>query len=319
MEERKPVVLVSGATGQIGVFLLPRLVAQGDQPIAISRRAAAAGEVRPTSAKDGVHWINPDDYPDPVNLDRKVFSEPRYQWLHRVSCFYSCGPIEMATHWATLCPKLDSIICISTSSIYTKANSPARTERDRMADILAAEDALKALCREREIRLVLLRPTLIYGCGMDQNISLIAHWVKRLPVIPVAGKASGLRQPLHAEDLATIMLRCADSEIPGLFESPVVGGETLSYRAMVSRVCRALGRSPRLVSVPVGLLKLAVQLLSLWPSARSLNPQFVTRQNIDLVFDDAALKQFTGFTPRPFHPTGADFDVPVSALNRNKV
>jgi nucleoside-diphosphate-sugar epimerase len=60
------------------------------------------------------------------------------------------------------------------------------------------------MCALRQLVLTLLRPTLIYGCGLDQNISRLARIIRLCRCMLVAGQARGLRQPVHADDLAAL-------------------------------------------------------------------------------------------------------------------
>ncbi len=58
---------------------------------------------------------------------------------------------------------------------------------------------------------IILRPTLIYGLGRDKNIAEIARFVRRFGFSPLFGKAKGLRQPLHAQDVAGACIAALDA------------------------------------------------------------------------------------------------------------
>jgi nucleoside-diphosphate-sugar epimerase len=205
------------------------------------------------------------------------------------------------------------VVCISTSSIYTKTHSDDAAERKLIGSIKASEHRLTDLCRDRNLPLVLLHPTLVYGCGLDENISRVARFIRRFGFFPVAGKASGLRQPVHAADLAQIAvdLVCV-ADLSG-FSSPVCGGSVLSYRRMVELVFASQDMQPRLISIPPGLLSLMLRALSCLPVLDGAHSGFVLRQNLDQVFDDAVLRDGFGYKPRVFEPSSADFHVPEYA------
>jgi nucleoside-diphosphate-sugar epimerase len=186
-----------------------------------------------------------------------------------------------------------------------------------MAALRALEAELVTACAERGLPLLVLRPTLIYGCGLDRNVSLLAAFARRFGFIPLAGKAGGLRQPVHADDLAELALRALTSAAPLDRVSPVCGGSTLSYREMAQRIANAVPRRARLLTLPAGLLAallpLASRLGGWWGLDIGLNAEMARRQNRDLVFDDTALRQALAWSPRPFAPTAADFEVPAHA------
>jgi nucleoside-diphosphate-sugar epimerase len=202
------------------------------------------------------------------------------------------------------------VVAFSTSSVYSKASSPDGAENRQIADILARETQLKALCSENGLALAIFRPTLIYGCGLDRNISLLAAWIRRMGWLPLAGKASGLRQPVHADDLALVAMNALLTDAPVNLDSPACGGNTLTFRQMAELIFDALGKPRRIFSLPPWLMAALVSPAHLLPSWRGINSQMVYRQNIDLVFDDSALKECLEYQPRPFRPSAGDFEIP---------
>jgi nucleoside-diphosphate-sugar epimerase len=229
----------------------------------------------------------------------------------------SCGPLDLARRILDAAPNLRRVVAFSSSSVVSKADSPDAEEGARMAAMARAESALTEACAQRGLPLLLLRPTLIYGCGLDRNVSLLAAFARRFGLIPLAGKAGGLRQPVHADDLAELALRALTSAAPLDRVSPACGGSTLSYREMAQRIADTLPRRARLLTLPAGLLAallpLASRLGGWWGFDVGLNAEMARRQNRDLVFDDSALRQALAWSPRPFAPTAADYEIPAHA------
>jgi nucleoside-diphosphate-sugar epimerase len=301
-------VCVTGATSQIGVFLLPRLRAAGHAVLALSRRAprpaGAPGDGPDGGSAEGsaqgLAWIHPDDLPDearPPGIETLV----------------SCGPLELAARLVDSLPSLRRVVAFSSSSVLSKAESRDAGERTAMADMAASERVLGEACARRGLPLLLLRPTLIYGCGLDRNVSLLAAIAHRFGLIPLAGRARGLRQPVHADDLAALTLLALEDPTPPGFVSPACGGDTISYREMCTRIARAVPRRVRLLSFPESVLAGAVRAMAIYPRWQGLSPEMVHRQNRDLVFDDSRLRNALNWTPRPFAPSPNDFDLPPEA------
>jgi len=228
----------------------------------------------------------------------------------QVTMLISCGPVEVATKAIALCPRLERVVAFSTSSVFSKASSPDGSENMQIADILARETQLQARCLRSGLALAIFRPTLIYGCGLDRNISLLAAWIRRMGWLPLAGKAAGLRQPVHADDLAGLAVNALMADKPVNLDSPACGGSTLSYRQMAELVFDALDQPRRIFNLPPHLMGALVSLVRVLPHLRGVNRQMVRRQNIDLVFDDSALKKLLKYQPRPFRPSAGDFEIP---------
>lgn len=292
-------VLLTGASSQLGVFLIPRLLAAGFRVIALSRQANGDS----AEPDERLLWKHPGSF----GIDASG-GESGLQG--QVTMLISCGPIEVATKAIALCPRLERVVAFSTSSVYSKASSPDGAENRQIAEILAREAQLRALCSERGLALAFFRPTLIYGCGLDRNISLLAAWIQRLGWLPLAGKAAGLRQPVHADDLAGLAVHALTAGKPVNLDSPACGGSTLSYRQMAELIFDALDKPRRIFSLPPRMMATLVSLVRLLPHLRGMNKQMVYRQNIDLVFDDSALKECLEYQPRPFRPSAGDFEIP---------
>jgi len=291
-------VLVTGASSQLGVFALPRLQAAGFQILALSRRAPSSA----IEVSEQVTWHNP----GPMLDESAASGEPARHLL-------SCGPLDLAIALVSRQAGLQRVVAFSTSSILTKADSANPAESGHMAEIREQELRLKTLCDDRGIALVLLRPTLIYGCGLDQNISTLARFGRRFGFIPCAGEAKGLRQPVHADDLAAVAVHALGVDHVTNLESVAAGGSTLSYREMTEKIAAACGAGIRTLSLPPWLLAAAVRAASLSPAFRSINPEMVHRQSHDMVFDDTPLRAALSYQPRPFNPTPADFKMPEEA------
>jgi nucleoside-diphosphate-sugar epimerase len=279
-----------GASGQIGLFALARLVGAGFRVLAVSRHARP--EWYPEFS--AVEWLQPDE----------LGTEPAIPYL------LSAGPVGLAAEQVPLCRGLERAVVFSTSSVYTKTDSADRQEQHQMQSILHQEASLKAACDASHSVLALYRPTLIYGCGMDANVTWLYEWIRRFGRIPVAGAASGLRQPVHADDLAHTAVNTLLRDQALSLDEPLCGGESLSFREMVKRVFVSLDRPQRILTVPTGLLAAVVSVARLLPSLRALRPEMVRRQNRDLVFDDSAARLQAGHAPREFTPSVADFQRP---------
>jgi uncharacterized protein YbjT (DUF2867 family) len=144
---------------------------------------------------------------------------------------------------------------------------------------------------------------------MDRNVTLIARLIRHFGVFPLLGKGSGLRQPVHADDLAAACVAVLDN--PASFDRAydLSGGETLSYRQMVERIFAALGRPPRFLPVPMAAFQMAMSAIARLPRFRDFNAEMARRMNEDLVFDASAARRDFGYAPRPFQPSfGATLD-----------
>lgn len=296
----RPQVLVPGASSQVGVFAVPLLVAQGFDVIALSRHPRP----REFPQWPQVRWLR-----SGAEAGADAVAGAGLQPV----ALLSAGPLDVAWRYLERYPGIGRVAVTSTTSVLAKASSPDLAERRQMAAILHGEGQLRQLAQQRELALTILRPTLVYGCGLDRNISLLAGIIERFGVCPVSSAADGLRQPLHAADLATALVRSLERVSTQGLESALVGGSTLSYRAMVELVFQAYGRTPRLLRLPPSLLSAALAARARMPGS-GISPAMIARQAQDLVFDDQQARALLGIKPRRYAPARADFSRPEAGF-----
>lgn len=192
------------------------------------------------------------------------------------------------------------VVALSSTSRFTKSGSSDSQEQAIARRLAEAEARLQAWAEARGVEWVILRPTLIYGLGRDKNIVEIARCIRRFGFFPVFGRADGLRQPIHAQDVAGACLAALHAPDVANKAYNISGGETLPYREMVVRVFAALGRPPRLLPVPLPAFRFAVFLLRSLPRYRHWSSAMAERMNRDLVFDHHDATLDLAFEPRAF-------------------
>ncbi|NIP18463.1 MAG: hypothetical protein GWM87_10110 [Xanthomonadales bacterium] len=286
-------VILLGASSQIGVFTAPRLVAAGFRVLAVSRKPAPKWY----PALDGVRWVLPGSLAAGVGRSAD----------HLVSA----GPVAAAADLAANLTRLKRAVVFSTSSVFSKLESHDRREKRQMQQIVMDEARLSTACETNGTILSLYRPTLVYGCGMDGNVSWLARWIRKFGFMPIAGRAEGLRQPVHADDLAAAAVATLASESPLALDVPLCGGSTLSFREMVEMIFRALDRPVRIIGLPGGVFTALIRIGRIHPKLRNVRAEMVRREAVDLVFDDSTPRRVLGYEPRAFEPGPADFRLPT--------
>jgi len=192
------------------------------------------------------------------------------------------------------------VIAISSTSRLTKVSSSDMSERLLAERLNEAETRLIEWAEKCNIEWIILRPTLIYGCGADKNISEISRLIDRFGMLPVFGKAQGLRQPVHASDVAeACRLVLSASAIRNRFYN-ISGAEILPYREMLSRVFVVMGRQPKFVQLPRAGFRFVVFFLRIFPRFRGVTVAIAERMNRDMIFAHEDATHDFGYSPRVF-------------------
>lgn len=296
-EKINEAVGVLGATSLVGSFLLSQLENTGHPIIAFTRQDLSSDFL-------GVEWISLKNN----NIKKLQVSPAINKDLRNISLWISAAPIwVLPEHFELLLLRgIRRLVAISSTSIITKINSSDSQEKIISTKLNRAEECVKQWTKENHIELVILRPTLIYGSGRDKNIIEIARFISSWGFFPVFGKALGLREPIHARDVASACYEALTSSNTKSSTYTISGGETLTYREMVERVFFALRKKPRLITIPLIFFKVAIGLLRLMPHYRHWTFAMAERMNSDLVFDHSEAKRDFNFSPSNFKLTDSD-------------
>ena len=277
-------VIVTGATSLIGDYLLPALLKAGYRVHALSRNPP------PERTANILTWhkvdISSESLPDFLDCDILIHLAPL----------------------ATLPPLLNSfrgnnmkrIIAFGSTSLFTKYESSYERERLMARGLGESEDHLREFCTARGIQWTVFRPTLVYHLGRDKNITTIAHFIRRFRIFPIVGHGDGLRQPVHAEDLAEACLLALNN--PRTFNQAynLSGGEILTYLDMVKRLSASIGRKCRIINIPLPAFRIFLRAMSRIPGYSHLTPEMANRINRDMCFSHQIASDDFEFNPRPF-------------------
>ncbi|MDX8393546.1 MAG: NAD-dependent epimerase/dehydratase family protein [Mariprofundales bacterium] len=300
-------IFITGATSQIGIFLLKILVDNTDYHIyAVSRNPQPAQASVTWLQMDLEDWTQDDEVLDAQSdcLDQQD-QQNKIEPIKFPNCDIWIHLALLSLINETLLRKaatagVQRLLAFGTTSMFTKQQSHSAKEQGLVNELEATEKLIAQLAPTLAMPWTLFRPTMIYGCGLDKNVSFIRDKIKRFGFIPIINGGHGLRQPVHAEDLAIACLQALEQLETYNKSYNLSGGEILSYVDMVRRIFVSMNKKPRLLNVPLGLMKFVLRVAALIPSYRFLTPDMAERVNQDLVFPhDDAQKDF-GYQPRGF-------------------
>jgi nucleoside-diphosphate-sugar epimerase len=118
--------------------------------------------------------------------------------------------------------------------------------------------------------------------------------------VPLPGGGGRLQQPVHVDDLAAAVVAAltAPGAVGQIYD--VAGPEPLTLRQVVLDAGGAVGRRPRLLTVPLSpAVALARAYERMAPSPR-LKAEQLQRLAEDKAFDIGPARRDLGYDPRPF-------------------
>jgi nucleoside-diphosphate-sugar epimerase len=269
------VILVTGATGYVGRFLVRRLVEQGK---------AVRCLVRPSSDCRGLERGKVElcigDLEKPESLGQALAGARII--LHLAHIRLAPPLLERAE------AGLERAVLVSSLRRFSRVPSAS------VEQVQEAEERLRRLERPW----VLVRPSMIYGPGDDRNIARLAAWLRQNRFFPVFGSGRHLQQPVFVEDVVAGVL--AATERPQALGKcyALAGREALTYEALIDAVAAAVGARPIKVHVPVWLALAGIEVLK--RLGLGLEGEQILRLQEDKVFSIEEARRDLGYEPLSF-------------------
>ncbi|MBB4361572.1 UDP-glucose 4-epimerase [Bradyrhizobium sp. CIR18] len=264
MSEKKPVVLVTGASGFVGRHVVPALQREGWSVRRAVRRAEGADDevvietIGPETdwqaALEGVNAV--------VHLAARVHHKHEEHAVQLYRNVNIAGTLHLARCAATA--GVRQFVFISTVLVHGRSNEGRAPFSE--SDILtprglygmskaAAEAGLRTLARDNDMKISVIRPPLVYGAGAKGNFALLTRAVQLGLPLPVAAIRNH-RAFLAVQNLSSFILRRLGHPDPtSNFEIFLVADrEQVSTPEFITRLAEAAGKNLRLFGVPPGLL-----------------------------------------------------------------
>lgn len=151
-----------------------------------------------------------------------------------------------------------------------------------------AETGLLKLAAETGLEVIIIRPPLIYGPGVQANFRSMMKWVYRGVPLPF-GVTDNLRSLVAIDNLIGLIVVCLNHESAKNQVLLISDGEDLSTAQLLARVAGALGKTARLFPVPRPLLMAVGKLTGLG--------SFIDRLFGNLQVDISKTRQLLNWSP----------------------
>lgn len=186
-------------------------------------------------------------------------------------------------------------VFISSIGVHGLNSSRPFTETDSEAphDAYAiskyeAEQGLRKLATETGLEVVIIRPPLVYGGAAPGNFRSLINLASKPIPLPFAS-VNNKRSMVYVGNLVDLIVRCIHHPSAANETFLVSDGDDVSLRSLLTMMRSAMGRSARLVPVPVGLFKLA--------GALTGKRGMVDRLVGDLQVDSSKARSLLGWVP----------------------
>lgn len=147
-----------------------------------------------------------------------------------------------------------------------------------------AEKGLFEISKETGMKVVVIRPSLVYGLGVKGNFRSMMHWLRRRIPLPL-GAIHNKRSFVAIDNLVDFIATCIQHPLAANEVFMVSDGEDISTSELLERLSKALGKPANLIPVPQKLLEMLLRLIGKQSIAKRLcgSLQVDIRKNKELL------------------------------------
>ena len=254
-------VIVTGATGFIGRHLIDRLLARGFEVWALVRDPAKAAELK----KRNVRPLPGDLFSIPALPDgfdlvyhlagcTRSLKSAAYYNVNQMGTASLCRALAGTGRTGFQLVLLSSLAACGPSAAdgpIRESDPPHPVSAYGRSKLLGEQEALKHSGR---FRLVILRPSAVYGPGDRDFVEYFRMIEKTFFPIVRKQKTASL---CYVKDVAEALALCAGRDIPSGEVINLAGPETQDWEQMGDAAVRAMGIRPRKVRISLGVLHAA--------------------------------------------------------------
>lgn len=139
------------------------------------------------------------------------------------------------------------VILVHTTGIYSKYKSAAQ-------EYIEIEKEIENIIKGKDIKITILRPTMIYGSLDDQNMSVFIKMVNKLRIFPVVNGGKYLLQPIYQQDLGKAYYQVLTHKEITMGNSYTLSGkEPIMLIDILKTISKKLDKKTIFISIPYGL------------------------------------------------------------------
>ena len=278
-------ILVTGATSQLGEILVQKLSKSNQEVICFVRKTSNTQNLK----LENVKLV----YGDYKNMDsiRNSLKDVEYL-IHIGGIWYEHDFLEILEKN----DKFKKAVFVGSTSVFQKINSKDPHEQELVRKMKMAENEIN----ESKLDTVIIRPTMLYGRDKDKNVLILINFMNKFHFFPIIGSGSGKKQPVYVGDVADAIISVLFNEKIKKEEYNIPGEEPILYKEMINEIKKNLNKPVFVFHIPLVMAKLGFKIFKKIKKDTTVNEEMVNRVNEDFVFDFEKAKNDFNFKPLPF-------------------
>lgn len=283
-------VLVTGATGQVGLCAVGDLLARGANVLAVTH------DTQIPFTHERLNWVERDISKD----ENALYGAKVDAVIHATNLAYLPKYVtSLAENGAK------HIIAMSCLDVLERERSSSADDREEAIAQPRYTDEIVQKAKAAGCEVTMLQTSAIYGAGLDKGITKQATIIRKYGLFPIMEPASGKRQPVHISDVAGAIQSVLFNEKAYSKRYTLGGATVLTYREMLEKIFAYTGRQPWFVKVP--FMARLLTIIGFSYALKGVSGDLVRRMNRDVLAPSDDAQQDFGYTPHAFLEGEAGF------------
>lgn len=192
--------------------------------------------------------------------------------------------------------KIKKAVFVGSTSRFQKIGSEDNKELNLVSRMIEAEKIID----DSKQNTIIMRPTMLYGIDKDKNVLKLIKIMDKFHVFPVIGEGSGMKQPVHVDDVADAVISAMYKENLTKKSYNLPGKSPIEYNDMLKEIRKNLNKPILIFHIPIWFAKFGFSVYKKINPSTIVNIAMVNRVNKSFTFDYEDAKRDFGYSPMNF-------------------
>jgi NADH dehydrogenase len=289
-------ILITGATGYIGRYLVNRLVARGERPRCLVRDTTRAKTILPADKVELVEG----DTTQPNTLSAAV------QGINTIvhAAFIT------ADHKALTHNYYDNTNVNGTANLIKAAKDASvkrileigglGTKPDKPGTYMQGRYLAEKMLIDSGLDYTIIQPSVLFGKGAP-FIKGLTDLIRTAPVLPLIGGGTTMFQPIYVEDVVTVIIKVLENPESTNRKTYTIGGPAyFSFSQVYDELLEAMHKHRLKVYAPTPLVGIGAAVMAAVLPKPPLTPAAMTLFSFNNTTDLNSVERDFGFQPTSF-------------------
>jgi len=231
-------ILITGATGYIGHHLVSRLIDQGDRPRCLVRDIDRASHILPADKVELVQG-------DTTRPDSLAAAVQGIETIVHTAFITADRKETPGNHY-------EETNVAGTQNLIKAAQDAGvkRTKPDKLGSYMQGRYLAEKMLMESSLEWTIIRPSVLFGKGAP-FIKGLVELIQTAPVLPLIGGGKTMFQPIHVEDVVSVIIAVLDDSRHSAEKIYTIGGpEYYSFTQILDELLQTMHKKRPKVYAP---------------------------------------------------------------------